>query len=80
MSFLISLSILTDWKRDNYDLIFVIVNRLTKIVYYKSVKIIINIPTHAKVIIDVVVKYYGLLNLIIIDKNLLFISKFWLLL
>ena len=41
------------------------------------VKITINIPSLAEVIIDMVVRYYGLSNSIITNCYLLFISKFW---
>lgn len=60
---------------NNYNLTVVIVNYLTKMVYYKLVKCIIDIVNHAKVIIDIVVRYHSLLKLIISDKSLLFISK-----
>ena len=33
MDFITGLPILTDWKRDNYDLILVIVDQLIKIVH-----------------------------------------------
>ena len=49
-------------------------------VYYKLIKIIINILSFIKIIINIVIKYYNFLNLIIINKSLLFTSKFWLLL
>ena len=45
-------------------------------IYYKLIKISIDILGLAKVIINIVIKYYDLLNLIIIDKSLLFNSKF----
>ena len=80
MNFIISLLILIDWKRDSYNSILVNINWLTKIVHYKPVKITIDIPGLAKVIIDVVVRQHGLLDLIVIDQRLLFILKFWLLL
>ena len=41
-------------------------------------KIIINIPDQAKVIFDIVIIYYNILNSIISNWNLVFISKFWL--
>ena len=66
-----------DWKGDSYDSIFVIINRLTKIVYYELVKVTINFLSLAKVIINVVVKYHGLPDLIVTDRGFLFISKFW---
>ena len=55
MNFVTNLPILVDWKGNSYDSILVIVNRLTKMVHYKLVKIIINRPGLAKVIKNVVV-------------------------
>ena len=46
-------------------------------VHYKPVKITINAPGLAKVIINVVVRHHGLLNSIITDQGFLFTSKFW---
>ena len=77
MNFVIDLPILTDWKGNTYDSIFVIVNWLTKMVHYKPVKITIDAPGFALVIIDVVVRHHGLPDLIVTDRGLLFISKFW---
>ena len=45
-------------------------------VYYELVKFTINIPGLAKVIINVVLYYYVVPKLIIMDWNSLFISKF----
>ena len=39
-------------------------------------KIAINTLNFVKVIINVIIKYHSLLNLIIIDKNLLLTSNF----
>ena len=47
---------------------------------YKLVKITINALNFIEVIIDVIIRYYSLLDLIIINQKSLFISKFWLLL
>ena len=55
MDFVIGLPLSADWKGDSYDSILVIVNRLTKMVHYEPVKITINAPGLAEVIIDVVV-------------------------
>ena len=71
------LPILTDWKGDSYDSILVIVNRLTKMVHYKPVKVTINAPSLTEVIINVVVRHYGLPYSIIINRKSLFILKFW---
>ena len=49
-------------------------------VYYKPVKVTINIPGLAKIIIDIAVRYYGLPDLIVTNQRSFFISKFWLLL
>ena len=50
---------------------------LTKIVHNEPVKIRINAPGLAEVIIDVVVRHHGLLDSIITDRDSLFTSKFW---
>ena len=42
MDFITGLPILTDWKRDSDDSIFVIIDWLTKMVYYKLFKVTIN--------------------------------------
>ena len=80
MDFVTRLPVLTDWKSESYDVIFVIIDRLTKIVHYKSVKITIDRSGLAKVIIDVMVWHHGLSDFIIINWGSLFTSKFWFLL
>ena len=77
MDFVTGLPILTDWKGDNYDLILVVVDWLTKMVYYKSVKVTIDTPGLAEVIINVVVWHYGLPDSIVTNEKSLFISIFW---
>ena len=67
----------TDWKGDSYDSILVIVDRLTKMVHYEPVKITIDAPSLAEVIIDVVVRPHGLPDSIVTDRGSLFTSKFW---
>ena len=49
-------------------------------VYYKPIKNTINISRLAKVRINIIIQQHSLPNSIIINKNLLFTSKFWLLL
>ena len=46
-------------------------------VYYKLVKITIDTLSLAKLIINIVVRHYGLSDSIITDKGSLFMSKFW---
>ena len=77
MDFVTGLPISTDWKGDSYDSILVIVDRLTKMVYYEPVKVTIDAPGLAKVILDVVVWHYGLPDSIVSDRGSLFTSKFW---
>ena len=72
---MIDVFILTNWKKNNYNSIFDIINGLIKIVYYKLIKITINILRLIKVIINMIV-----LNFIVTNRNLSFALKFWLLL
>ena len=44
-----------NWKKDSYNSILVIIDWLTKMVYYKSVKITIDAPELGKVIINVII-------------------------
>ena len=67
MHYIIIFLILIDSKKDNYDSIFVIVNYLPKIIYYKLVKIVIHNSNMAKYIINIVMKYYSFLDLIVIN-------------
>lgn len=69
-----------DWKSNSYNSILVIVKRLTKIMHYKLVKVIIHAPELAEVIINMVVPYRGLLDSIISNYGAIFTSKFWFLL
>ena len=77
MDFVISLPLSANWKGNSYDSILIILDHLTKMVYYKPVKITIDAPGLAKVIIDVGVRYYGLPDSIISDRGAIFMSKFW---
>ena len=78
MNFFTRLPISTNWKEESYDSILVIVDWLTKMVHYKPVKVTINALGLAKVILDMVVRYYDFLNLMVSDRGSLFSSKFWL--
>ena len=55
MDFVTGLPLFADWKSDSYNSILIIVNRLTKMVYYEPVKVTIDAPGLVQVIIDVVV-------------------------
>lgn len=65
----------TNLKSNSYNPILVIVDCPTKIIYYKFLKTIIDLASPAEVIINVVIRYYDLLKLIISDKSSLFIVK-----
>ena len=77
MDFVTGLLLSADWKGDCYDSILVIVNQLTKMVHYEQVKVTIDAPGLAEIILDVVVWHYGLPNSIVTNKGSLFTSKFW---
>ncbi len=77
MDFVTGLSISADWKGDSYDSILVIINRFTKMVHYVPVKVTIDVPGQAKVIIDVIMRYHRVLESIVMDRGSLFTSKFW---
>lgn len=65
IDFRIEFQHLVNWKSNSYDSILVIVNCLTKIVYNKQIKTNINITRLAKIIMDVVLRYYDLLKFIL---------------
>ncbi len=58
-------------------MILVIVDQLTKIVHYELVKVTIDAPDLAEVIIDMVVRHHGVPESIVTDRGSLFTSKFW---
>lgn len=76
MDFVTSLPISTNRMGKTYTFILVIGEQLTKIVHYEPVKTTIDTQNLAEVIINGIVKYYDLLDLIISDRSLVFNSKF----
>ena len=77
MDFVTRLPISTNWKDDSYDSILVVVDPLTKMVYYKLVQTTIDAPGVAEIIIEIIIRHYGLPDLIVSDRGSVFISKFW---
>ena len=67
IDFVTGLPISANWKSDSYDSILVIIDRLTKMVHYKPVKVTINTPGLAEVIIDVIVRHHGVSESIVTD-------------
>lgn len=74
--FVIRLIVFTNWKSKSYDSILVIINSLVKMLYYKPIKIKINILGLIKVNIHVIIRYYNLFDSIFSNLVLVFISKF----
>ena len=60
MNFVISLLVLNNWKSKSYNFILIIVDCLTKIVYYKPIKVTINVSGLAQVIINIIVCHYDI--------------------
>ena len=77
MDFVTGLPLSVDSKGNNYDSILVIIDRLTKMVHYKLVKVTIDAPGLAEVILDMVVWHHGLSDSIVTDRSSLFTAKFW---
>ena len=77
MDFLIGLLLFVDCKSNSYDSILIIINQLTKMIHYKPVKVTIDTPRLAKVILDVIVWYHGLSDLLMTDRGSFFTAKFW---
>lgn len=74
------LSIFSDWKNDIYNTILIIINQPIAIIYYKLVKVIINVQGLADITIKMVVYYNNILYFIMNDYGLVLISKLLLLL
>lgn len=75
MDFITGFSLSVDWKDNSNDLILVIANCLSKMIYYKLVRIIIDVTGLAKVIMDVLVRHHNLLESIVSNRDFLFTSK-----
>lgn len=78
IDFITELPISTIWNDNNYDSILVIIDGLTKIVHYETVMITINVLELGEVILNMAMQYYGLINSIVVDWDLVFILKLWL--
>lgn len=71
------LLISTNWKSNNYDSLLIIIDCLIKIIYYELIKITINTHDLIEIIIDMIIQYHSLFDLIVSDWGMVFISKFW---
>ena len=63
-----------DWRGYTYDSILVIVDRLTKMSYYIVVDKTLDAEQFAQVLIENLVRYYGLPDSIVTDRGSLFTS------
>ena len=72
-----NLPISRNWKGDNDNSIFVIIDWLKKMVHYKPVKVTIDASGLVNIIINIGVRYYDLPNSIATNQGSLFTSKFW---
>ena len=64
-------------KSEGYSVIQVVVDRLTKFVYFLPVKHPYTIVSIAKLFLDNIVKLHGLPQSIVIDRDTVFVSHFW---
>ncbi len=71
------LPVSTNSKSNTYNSILVIIDWLTKIVYFELVKVTIDTPGLAKVVLNIVVQYHGLPDSIMSDWGSVFTLKFW---
>lgn len=77
MDFVIGLPVSTNWKGETFASIFFNINQLIKMVHYEPLKVTINALGFAKVIIDIVIRYESLPNVIISNCGSVFTFKFW---
>lgn len=76
IDYITSLLFLLDLKNNCLNTLFIIIDYLTKMIYYNLVKTTVNMAGQAKIIFDVMVKYHSLPMSIIIDQDSLLTSKF----
>ena len=59
-----------------YDAIIVFIDRLTKRAHFHSIHMSVIAPEVAKAFFNVVFKNYGLLRIIVLDRDIKFTSQF----
>ena len=78
MDFIIKLLKLKDpLTKEEYDAILVIVDRLTKYSYLIPFKEIYTAEQLGFIILDRLIRYYGILEVIISDRDKLFTLNYW---
>ena len=64
------------FKKGN-DVIFVVIDKLSKVAYFFSVKEFILVVQLAELYISRIVSLYGVSMMILLDRGSIFIFKFW---
>ena len=64
-------------KSNGYNVIMVVVDRLTKFAHFVAVKHPYTASTIAQLFMDNIVKLHGLPNSIVSDRDTIFVSAFW---
>ena len=77
IDFIMRLPQSVDQRSNGYDSSLIIVNSLTKIAYYEHMQTTITIPVLAKVILNIIVRQYSLLNFIVSNCSSVFMFKLW---
>jgi hypothetical protein len=73
-------SLSTDSKAKVYDTVLIIVNKFTKMFKYFSTQKTLNAVQLANLFCKIIVKNFGILCFIVLDRGTVFMSQFWLLL
>ena len=76
LDFVTGLPPFKDWRGHIYDSILVIVNRLTKMLYYIAVDKTLDAKQFAQVLIENLIRYHGLSDSIVTNRGSLFTSQF----
>ena len=77
MNFVTKFSINRNWNEIVYDFILVIINRFTKIVHYVSITKTIFAKNLTEIFMKKIIKFHDIFASMIIDRNTIFISKFY---
>ena len=77
MDMIVELPPSADSKGNAYDVIFVIVDRFTKMAKYFPIRETIAAPQLAELFCNEIVKQYGTLRSIVTDRGSIFTSKYW---
>ena len=75
MDFIIDLLLSSTYKSTTWNLILVIVNKLTKMAHYISVQKIMSVTDFIKVFIQDIVRLYNMSEVLVTDRDKLFMSE-----